>query len=167
MTWVGSDGGEIIGRERLERQAGIVAGIGGNVGANLPDDLVGMGRCETISKRQVALDDRLDHLLVLADTVDDKSLRADFLRWIAAARAVAEFTERLRRGRWLPDPRSNVVLLLGERRFSIAQLEEALAAQRRVLADLKRLCAAERHLSPAGAAAFLATQPIDVVEQAA
>jgi len=119
------------------------------------------------------LDQRLERLLVHADAAADKALRADFLRWIVRARQFVPLATSLRQGRWLPDPRRNVVLLMGEPggarppkpSYTIGELEEALAAQTALLAELHRLCGAERGLSAANAAAFLSTQPIGVVEQ--
>jgi hypothetical protein len=110
-------------------------------------------------------DARLERLLVLADTLEDKDLRADFIGWTHRAREQALLSSAMRNGHWLPDPRRNVILLLGQGKYTIEQLEQALVAQRRLLMDLHRLCAAERNITPSKAATFLATQPIAVVEQ--
>ena len=74
----------------------------------------------------------------------------------------------------MPDSRQGVVLHLaqpgepkaGKSRYSLEELDEGLAALKELFTDLQRLCAVERRISPASAAAFLTTQPIAVVEQA-
>ncbi|MEJ6023603.1 hypothetical protein [Ramlibacter sp. PS4R-6] len=115
----------------------------------------------------------LERLLVFADSLADKTLRADFVRWIVRTRHLEPFAQALRTARWLPDPRRNVVLALGQpglppppaRSFTITELEAVATEQKELLGELHRLCAAERGVTPAAAASFLSTQPIDVVEQ--
>lgn len=119
-------------------------------------------------------DARLERLLAFADSLADKELRDDFLRWIVRAHQLAPLRQALRHGRWLPDPRRGVVLVMappgeattGPRSYGLEQLEELLALMRALFIDLQRLCAAERGISMANAASFLTTQPIGVVEEA-
>lgn len=110
-------------------------------------------------------DARLARLLDFAGTLGDDTLRSQFVEWIGQAREVAVFALSVRHGRWLPDPRRGVVLLLGEAKYTTGELEKALASQQRLLLGLHRLCAAERDITLSKAAVFLATQPIDVVEE--
>lgn len=118
---------------------------------------------------------RLPSLLAFADTLADKALRAEFVRWIVRVRQQEPLAQCLRYARWLPDPRRNTVLLLGQpgdplpsnRSFTIGELERAVVEQKELLVELHRLCALERGLTASSASAFLSTQPIDVVEQVA
>ena len=117
---------------------------------------------------------RLERLLAFADTLPDKALRADFLKWIVRARELAPLGEALRTARWLPDPRREVVLVLrdapaappGRPSYTLPELQQVLAAHKELLDALHRLCMAERGLSSANAASFLATQPLPVAGEA-
>ena|SRR5438105_2339394 len=119
-------------------------------------------------------DARLGRLLALADSLADKALRTDFVRWIVRARHLGPLAESLRDARWLPDPRRNVVLVLRQptpsapanRSVTVADLQGAVDEQKDLLSELHRLCAVERGITGAGVASFLGTQPIDVLEQA-
>ena len=112
-------------------------------------------------------------LLAYADGLSDKALRADFVQWIVRMHRMEPLQQALQTGRWMPDPRRGVVACLAppgapkpaKATYTPAEIDEALAALRELFADLQRLCAAERNISPASAADFLTTQPIAVYEQ--
>jgi hypothetical protein len=116
---------------------------------------------------------RLQELVEYAQRLADPALGAEFVAWTARAQALLPLRRALRSGRWLPDPRRGTILLmagLGERgqvpsSMPLASLEEALATMRDLLGNLHRLCARERGITLANAAAFLTTQPIGVVEE--
>lgn len=117
---------------------------------------------------------RLERLLAFADTLPERQMRGDFLKWIVRARELAPLGQALRTARWLPDPRSDVVVVLRDRsapaavrsRYTLPELAQVLAAHKELLDALHRLCMAERGLSAANAASFLATQPLAVAEEA-
>jgi hypothetical protein len=116
---------------------------------------------------------QLAKLLGHCDTLADRQLRADFLKWIVGMRELEPMAQTLRNGRWLPDPRRNVVLVLARpggpsvQRASLKldELEAVLFRQRALLGEIHRLVMTERGLAPEGVATFLSTQPIDVVER--
>lgn len=113
-------------------------------------------------------------LLAYADALPDRALRADFVQWIVRMHRLVPLQQALHQCRWLPDPRRGVVACVAppggprppQATYTLKELGDALAALRALFADLQRLCAAERNISPASAADFLTTQPIAVYEQA-
>jgi hypothetical protein len=124
---------------------------------------------------EASAEERLTHLLAFADGLADKELRNDFMRWMIRLHALAPLLRAVRHGRWLPDPRwGNVLMLappgikdLGPRRWELTELDEAASTLYLLYRDLVRLCATERGLTLTNAAAFLSTQPISVLEEAA
>jgi hypothetical protein len=134
----------------------------------------GIARAEGRALAQATAEESLGQLLTFADGLADKALRDDFMNWMVRFHQLAPICRAVRHARWLPDLRwGNVLMLappgqdLGPRKWEVAQLGEAAVALILLYRELLRLCAAERGLTLTNAAAFLSTQPIRGVEEAA
>ena len=90
----------------------------------------------------------MPRLMTFVNQLSDASLRERFRQWTVRAGALEELRNAIARGRWLPDPRRDCLLLdapaTGKLEYRVSELAASLALIKDLQASFHELCTAER-----------------------
>jgi hypothetical protein len=91
----------------------------------------------------------MPRLLTFVNQLSDATLRESFRQWTVRAGALEELRNAIARGRWLPDPRRDCLLLdatpaTGKLEYRVSELAASLVLVKELQASFQELCAAER-----------------------